>query len=315
MLKRLYLTLPTMATGMIFDIKRYAINDGPGIRTAVFFKGCPLECWWCHNPESQSEQPQMMFRSNRCKSSRACVQVCPRNAIICNNGSVTNWEICDDCGKCVEVCYAGARELVGRKVTVDQLLEEIKRDIPFYDQSGGGVTFTGGEPIYQKEFLWEALSACKQQQIHTVVDTSGHCSWENFKVFLPLVDLFLYDVKLMDKNKHIKYTSTSNRLILSNLLKLSEKGAHIIVRIPLIPGINDDNENLDKCASFLTMLPSLDGVALMPYHDIGIAKYKALGREYRLENINTPTNTQIAEAEKLLFRYRLPVIKHSGRAV
>ena len=304
-----------MTTGMIFDIKRYAINDGPGIRTAVFFKGCPLGCWWCHNPEGQSAQPQLMFRSNRCKSSRACLQVCPQDAIIWNNGSITDWEVCDDCGKCAEVCYAGARELVGRSVTVNQLLDEIERDIPFYDQSGGGVTFTGGEPIYQKEFLGEALLVCKEKQIHTAVDTCGHSSWDNLKAILPLVDLFLYDVKLMDENKHITYTSCSNRLIVGNLQKLSETGAHIIVRIPLIPGINDDDENLDACASFLAQLPSLDGVALMPYHDIGLAKYQALGKKCKLTNTLSPTNEQIAEAEELLSSYRLPVIKHPGRAV
>ena len=304
-----------MTDGMIFDIKRYAINDGPGIRTAVFFKGCPLECWWCHNPEGQSGHPQMMFRSNRCKSSRACLQVCPRDAITWNNELITDWEACDDCGKCAEVCYSGARELVGRNVTVDRLLDEIKRDIPFYDQSGGGVTFTGGEPIYQKEFLGEALLACKQQQIHTAVDTCGYSSWKNFEAIHPLVDLFLYDVKLMDKNKHIKYTSISNRLMLSNLIKLSEAGAHIIVRIPLIPRINDDHENLDLCAAFLAKLPSLDGVALMPYHDIGMAKYQALGMKYKLNNILSPTNEQVAEGEEILSSYRLPIIKHSGRAV
>jgi pyruvate formate lyase activating enzyme len=304
-----------MTAGIIFDIKRYAINDGPGIRTAIFFKGCPLECWWCHNPEGQSAQPQLIFRSNRCKSLRACLQVCPRNAITWNNGSITDWVACDDCGKCAEVCYAGARELIGRSVSVKQLLDEIERDIPFYDQSGGGVTFTGGEPIHQKEFLREALLACKEHQIHTAVDTCGHSSWENFKAILPLVDLFLYDVKLMDEKKHIQYTSISNRLILRNLMKLSETGANIIVRIPLIPGINDDNENLDICASFLAKLPSLDGVALMPYHDIGLAKYQALGMKYRLDSTKTPTNEQVTKAEELLSSYHLSVIKHSGRAV
>jgi pyruvate formate lyase activating enzyme len=304
-----------MSTGMIFDIKRYAINDGPGIRTAVFFKGCPLKCWWCHNPEGQSALTQLMFRSNRCKSSNACLQVCPQDAISWNNGSITNWEACDDCGKCAEVCYAGAREMVGRSVTVNQLLAEIERDIPFYDQSRGGVTFTGGEPFYQKRFLGEVLFACKERQIHTAVDTCGHSSWDNLKAILPLVDLFLYDVKLMDENMHIKYTSITNRQILGNLLKLSETGAHIIVRIPLIPGINDDDENLDRCASFLAKLPSLDAVALMPYHDIGVAKYQALGMNCKLNNTLSPTNAQITEAEGLMSSYRLPVIKHSGRTI
>lgn len=304
-----------MSAGTIFDIKRYAINDGPGIRTAVFFKGCPLECMWCHNPEGQSAQPQLMFRSNRCKSSQACLSICPRDAISWNNGSITDWEACDDCGKCAEVCLAGARELVGQNVTVEQLLVEIMRDIPFYDQSGGGVTFTGGEPMFQKEFLQAALVACKQQQIHTAVDTSGHSSWGNFKAILPYVDLFLYDVKLMDENRHLKYTSVSNKLILMNLIKLSETGAHIIVRIPFIPGINDDLENLNSCASFLSKLPSLDGVALMPYHEIGLAKYQALGMIYELENIKGPTNENMVSAEELLSSYHLPVIRHSGRRI
>jgi len=305
-----------MTTGIIFDIKRYAINDGPGIRTAVFFKGCPLDCWWCHNPEGQSGKPQLIFRANRCKSSKACLNACPREAITWNEGSVTNWDECDDCGKCAEVCYAGAREIIGREMTINQLMTEIERDIPFYDQSVGGVTFTGGEPMQQREFLQDALLACKEQQIHTTVDTSGHTSWKNLSAILPLVDLFLYDVKLMDANKHIKYTSVSNRRILDNLYKLSSAKAHIIVRIPLIPGINDDNENMKSCGSFLAALPQLDGVELMPYHEIGIAKYQALGMNYRLANTILPLNEQISKVEELLSGYHLAVIKHlSGRTV
>ena len=305
-----------MTTGMIFDIKRYAINDGPGIRTAVFFKGCTLDCWWCHNPEGQSGKPQLMFRSNRCKSSKACLNACPREAITWKEGSVTNWDECDDCGKCAEVCFAGAREIIGREMTIDQLMTEIERDIPFYDQSVGGVTFTGGEPMQQREFLQDALLACKEQQIHTTVDTSGNTSWENLSSILPLVDLFLYDVKLMDANKHIKYTSVSNKRILDNLYKLSSASAHIIVRIPIIPGINDDNENIELCGSFLATLPHLDGVELMPYHEIGIAKYQALGMNYRMENTISPTNEQIRKVEELLSGHHLSVIKHlSGRTV
>lgn len=301
---------------MIFDIKRYAINDGPGIRTAVFFKGCPLDCWWCHNPEGQSGKPQLIFRSNRCKSSRVCLQACPKEAITWNEGSVTNWDECDDCGKCAEVCFAGAREIIGQDMTINQLMTEIERDIPFYDQSVGGVTFTGGEPMQQREFLRDALLACKAQQIHTTVDTSGYTSWEKLSSILPLVDLFLYDMKLMNANKHIKFTSVSNRKILDNLHKLSSARAHIIVRIPLIPGINDDNENIKLCGSFLAALPHLDGIELMPYHEIGIAKYQALGMNYRLANTISPTNDQIGMVEELLSGYHLPVIKHlSGRTV
>jgi pyruvate formate lyase activating enzyme len=305
-----------MTSGIIFDIKRYAINDGPGIRTAIFFKGCPLECWWCHNPEGQSSQPQLMFRMNRCNASKACLEVCPKKAICWDDGSITDWEACDDCGRCIEVCYAGAREMVGRIVSVNQLMEEIERDIPFYDQSRGGVTFTGGEPMFQRVFLQESLVACKEKEIHTIVDTSGNASWEGFESLFPLVDLFLYDLKLIDEIKHKQYTSVSNQMILENLQKLSRLRAHIIVRIPLIPGVNDDDENIELSASFLACLPCLEGVELMPYHEIGLAKYQALGMEYKLIDTRPTTRQHIEELEKILIYYHLPVNMHfSGRTV
>jgi pyruvate formate lyase activating enzyme len=301
---------------MIFDIKRYAINDGPGIRTAIFFKGCPLKCWWCHNPEGQSNQPQLMFRVSRCKASKACLQACPQRAIRWVEGSVTNWEACNDCGKCAEVCYAGGREMVGKVVSVSELMAEIERDVPFYDQSGGGVTFTGGEPMFQRELLLETLLACKNQEIHTTVDTSGHASWEEFELIKPLVNLYLYDLKFMDEIKHMHYTSVSNHLILNNLKNLSSAKAHIIVRLPLIPGVNDDDENVELSASFLAGLPCLDGVELMPYHEIGLAKYLALGRIYKLDETKPATKEHIEGVEAILTRYHLPVIKHfSGRAL
>jgi pyruvate formate lyase activating enzyme len=200
--------------------------------------------------------------------------------------------------------------MIGSRVTAAQVMAEIERDVLFYDQSGGGVTFTGGEPMLQIEFLKETLLQCKQQHIHTTVDTSGYCSWEKFRSILPLVDLFLYDVKLMDESRHKKYTAVSNKLILNNLQRLSEKGARIIVRIPLIPGINDDDENIELCASTLANLPTLEGIEVMPYHDIGTAKYKALGMEYRLENLNRPTDELISRVEEILSSHGLAVITH-----
>jgi pyruvate formate lyase activating enzyme len=302
-----------MTSGMIFDIKRYAINDGPGIRTAIFFKGCPLDCWWCHNPEGQNSQTQLMFRVNRCKASQACLEVCPLGAISWVDGSVTDWAVCDDCGKCVEVCYAGARELVGRTVSVNDLMVEVMRDVLFYNQSGGGVTFTGGEPMYQLDFLRETLVACKQQGVHTIVDTSGYASWECFEKITPLVDLFLYDLKLMDDIKHKTHTSVSNRLILNNLDKLSRVGAHIHVRIPLIPGVNDDENTIQQFASYLAGLPNLEGVELMPYHEIGVAKYPSLGMKYKLEGTKPAEREQITWVEEFLTRHHLPVIQHFTR--
>jgi pyruvate formate lyase activating enzyme len=304
-----------MTTGMIFDIKRYAIHDGPGIRTAVFFKGCPLKCWWCHNPEGQNKQPQLMFRANRCKEFKNCVQVCPTGAISWVDGSITHWDSCDHCGKCAEVCYTGAREMVGRVVSVQDLMEEIERDVVFYDQSGGGVTFTGGEPLMQRRFLYDCLLACKKQEIRVAVDTSGYSGWGGFESINPLVDLFLFDLKLIDENRHKQYTSVSNQVILDNLQKLAQTNAHIIVRIPLIPGINDDEENITSTAAFLARLDKLDGVELMPYHEIGLAKYQAMGMKYALEGTHLPKKEHIDEVEEIFIHYQLPVIRHfTGRS-
>jgi pyruvate formate lyase activating enzyme len=303
-----------MTSGIIFDIKRYAINDGPGIRTAVFFKGCPLKCWWCHNPEGQSIKPQLMVRANRCKSSQACLAACPLGAITWKDGPETDWELCDHCGKCVDACYAGAREIVRREINVDQLMVEVGRDVPFYDQSKGGVTFTGGEPLLQMDFLREALLACRNQHIHTAVDTSGYTSWKNLSSITPLVDLFLYDLKLMNPTKHQEYTSVSNKRILDNLIKLSSEAKSITVRIPIIPGVNDDEVNIHQCGSYLASLAHLGGVEVMPYHAIGVAKYRSLGKQYKLENTQPPTQLQICKIEKLLSRYGLPLVRHpSGR--
>lgn len=305
-----------MTSGTIFDIKRYAINDGPGIRTAMFFKGCPLRCFWCHNPEGQQLQPQMMFRANRCKGFKDCLQACPQGAISWVDGSITHWEACDGCGRCAEVCVSGGREIVGRELQVQDLIAEIERDMVFYSQSGGGVTFTGGEPLLQREFLQASLVSCKSLGIHTAVDTSGYASWEGFKSIYPLTDLFLYDLKLMNEAKHKQCTSVSNKLILGNLQKLSAVKANILVRIPLIPGINDDDENIHSSASFLKSLPNLAGVELMPYHEIGLAKYTALGINYQLGEIRPAKREKIEEVERILAEYNLPVIKHSsGRAL
>jgi pyruvate formate lyase activating enzyme len=303
-----------MTSGMIFDIKRYAINDGPGIRTSVFLKGCPLKCWWCHNPEGQSRNSQLIYRLNRCKASQACVKACPLGAISWKDGPVTDWQACDQCGKCAQVCYAGAREMIGREINVEALIAELERDIPFYDQSGGGVTFTGGEPMLQLKFLQASLLACKKQKIHTTVDTCGYTAWENFISILPLVDVFLFDIKLIDQARHKKYTSVSNKKILDNLRKLSREMAQVIVRIPLIPGVNDDNENLMLCVNYLRSLPNLVGLEIMPYHETGVAKYQALGMPYKMDNTTPPTRERINQIEELFSSNGLRVIRHlAGR--
>ena len=292
-----------MLTGVIFDIKRYAISDGPGIRTAVFFKGCPLDCWWCHNPEGRALNPQLMVRSNRCSLCEECIKVCPQHAIRMEDGLVTESSLCQGCGLCAQACVHGARELVGKAVTVEQVLAEIERDVVFYDQSGGGITLTGGEPLFQHRFAIAVLKACKEHAIHTALDTSGYADWKVVAQVAQSTDLFLYDLKLMDDNRHRKYTGVSNRRILANLRRLSEQGAQIIVRVPLIPNVNDDEDNLCRIRDLLADLPHLSGVEVLPYHDIARAKYSALDLAYRLPEAVTPPPERVEWARKLVGAY------------
>ena len=327
-----------MVSGIIFDIKKYSINDGPGIRTTVFLSGCPLSCWWCHNPESQSRTPELLYRSNRCLACGACVEVCPEGAISlachCEEGArsvptkqsqtmqeiasgkdqdrprndiITDREKCTGCQTCVSVCYSSARQSSGYETTVNEVMAQVKREIPFYDESGGGVTFSGGEPLMQPTFLSKLLKACRQEEIHTTVDTSGFANWNIFEQIRGNVDLFLFDLKHMDSVRHREVTGVPNEVILDNLKKLAERGHKILARIPLIPGINDDEENLHASGKFLASLPSLQGVELMGYHDIAQAKYEALGWEYKLPNTHPPTEEAMSHAAKVLTSYRLQV--------
>lgn len=296
-----------MATGIIFDIRRYSIHDGPGIRTAVFFKGCPLACAWCHNPESQSYRPELLLRSGRCISCGSCVGACQPDAI--DNLYGVDRERCINCGKCVIVCPAEARELVGRQLSVNEVMAEIDSDRVFYDQSGGGVTFTGGEPLAQPRFLLDLLTACRRRGLHTAVDTSGYAPWPILNETRPLADLFLYDLKLMDDARHIQWTGVSNVEILSNLRRLSEAGHQILVRIPVIPGINDDEANLRAAGEFLVSLPHVPFVELLPYHNIAETKYAGLGRKYALPEIHSPTPERVEEIQLFLRGYELKLFE------
>jgi pyruvate formate lyase activating enzyme len=307
--------------GTIFDIKKYSINDGPGIRTTVFFSGCPLSCWWCHNPESQSLAPDFLYRQNRCLLCGACAEVCPEGAIALECGSsasayaevelrrsvATDREKCTGCQTCISVCYSGARQFSGQDMSVDEVMAQVKREIPFYDESGGGVTFSGGEPLMQPSFLSALLTACREQEIHTTVDTSGFANWNVFEQIREKVDLFLYDLKHMDSVRHREVTGVPNEVILDNLQKLAERGHKILVRIPLIPGINDDEENLGASGQFLASLPNLQGVELMGYHDIAQAKYQALGWDYKLPNTRPPTEEAMSHAAEVLTSCELQI--------
>lgn len=280
--------------GMIFNIQRFSVNDGPGIRTTVFLKGCPLHCRWCHNPESISPRKELMLRQDRCVRCGDCRTLCRNGAIGDVNGEfVTSREVCLQCGECVELCYSGARELVGKEMTVAQVLLEIERDRVFFDQSGGGASFSGGEPLLQHEFLLLVLEECRRKGIHTVVDTAGFVSPTILERVSRLVDLFLYDVKTLDDAKHRDYTGVSNRIILENLGCLSRWGKNVIVRVPVIPGVNDDLDEIRKLGLFIASLGNVHEIQVLPYHRTGVEKYQRLGNDYQMPQTVPPSGEKI----------------------
>ncbi len=294
-----------MITGTIFDVKKFSIHDGPGIRTTIFFKGCPLACLWCHNPESQAREPELMFLESRCIGCGACREACGPGAIAAD--LTVDTERCTLCGNCVAACYAEAREMVGQEMTVSGVMAEIERDVPFYDESGGGVTFSGGEPLAQPDFLLALLQACREREIHTAVDTCGFAPWQVLDKIRRHVDLFLYDLKLMDEAEHIRYTGVSNKLILKNLEMLAERGHDITLRVPIIPGINDSDEHIRQLGAFAATLPHLKQVDLLPYHHIAAEKYQRLGKSYESPAAHPPSDERMAEIVQILQGFGLQV--------
>lgn len=254
-----------METGVIFHIQKFSVHDGPGLRTTVFFKGCNLRCRWCHNPESWLPTPQMMRFAEKCTGCGLCREVCPSNG-----------EKCTLCGLCTEVCTPGARSVTGKGYTTDQVMAQIRADRAFYEKSGGGVTFSGGECMLQPEFLGALLSACREEGIATAVDTAGCVPYDRFVQILPETDLFLYDIKCISSGLHRQYTGTDNSLILKNYQKLLASGTRVWVRVPVVPGFNNSADEMEKIRAFLAENRP-EKLELLAYHDLGATKFAAAG--------------------------------------
>jgi pyruvate formate lyase activating enzyme len=295
-------------TGTVFNIMRYSVKDGQGLRTTVFLKGCPLSCSWCHNPESQATVRQMILRGERCIACGECVNACKEGAIVLADGVVTTFrERCMECGACSLVCHAEAREAVGEQFTVAEVMAEIRKDLPFYEESGGGVTFSGGEPLGQPDFLEALLAVCRREDIHTAVDTAGAAPWAVVERIRRHVDLFLYDLKLMDDARHRRHVGASNRLILDNLERLAAAGGRILVRMAIIPGINDDEQNLTAVGEFVRSLEGVPEITILPYHGTAPEKYRLLGRRYQLDRTVAPTPERMEEIAARLRRHGVAV--------
>jgi len=271
-----------MTKGVVFSIERYSTEDGPGIRTVIFLKGCPLHCLWCSNPESQSFSPEILYYSNKCVACGRCVEHCPQGAIRQNEefGLVTDPDRCTLCEECVDLCYYNARELSGKEMTVEEVMETILRDKMFYEKSNGGITISGGEPLLQSLFVQELVEACKKEKIHTAVETTLYADENIVSQTLKDVDLIFADIKHIDPQKHQEYTGVSNERILRNFLLLDEMEKSFIIRVPFIPGINDDLAIQKKIYTWASNLKNLKWIEVLPYHRLGMGKYRALGREY-----------------------------------
>lgn len=271
-------------TGVVTDIQQYSLHNGPGIRTTVFEKSCPLRCRWCQNPETQNPQPELFLDTTVCEGSGHCVEVCPEDANELLDGvSIVDRQVCQGCGECVQACPTDARELTGRRMTVESVVDVVEKDAVFYRKSSGGVTVSGGEPLDQPEFTTAILEQCDDKYLHTAIDTTGYSEWEHIEQIIDVTDLFLYDIKHMDENEHETLTGVSNELILENAKKLSKvDSVELWIRLPIIPGYNDSSENVESVIDFL--MDDLDGsfaqVNLIPYNKLAQSKSEKLDRTY-----------------------------------
>ncbi len=283
----------------IFNIQKFSVHDGPGIRTTVFFKGCPLKCIWCHNPESQSSGREILYDRDKCTLCGNCIKACRNNAIeIKKNVLETNMDKCTFNGDCTVCCINSARQIAGKEYSVDEVLKEALKDRVFYKNSKGGVTLSGGEPFVYVDFVEELLMKLKKENIHTAVDTCGEADFKILEEVSRYTDLFLYDLKSMDDNKHILYTGVSNVNIIENLIKLSKIHNNINLRLPLIEGINADDKNIIDILKLIKGT-NIKKINLLPYHDIAIHKYEKLGRDYNTEKMKRPTDDKLKRFKEM----------------
>lgn len=294
-----------MSTGLIFDIKKYAINDGPGIRMTIFFKGCNLNCQWCHNPESITTKVQKMYTASKCIGAEKCLDNCPNDALkLTEEGIVTDFEVCNLCGKCAEVCPTKAFEMLGSHIPISDLMKKIDNEAIFFDQSGGGVTFSGGEPLMHSEYLLKALKECGQRMYHRVVDTTALANLDTLLEVADNCEMFLVDLKLMDSQKHKEFTGVQNKKILSNITELAKTNCDILFRMPLIKGVNSDEVNIKETAKFIN---SLEGnrtqINLLPYHKVAENKMVKLGVAEDFIEFEEPSAAEMESIISLFAEY------------
>jgi pyruvate formate lyase activating enzyme len=296
--------------GIIFDINRYAIHDGPGIRTTAFLKGCPLRCRWCANPESQSSSLELAHLKHECIQCGRCVDACPRDAIrLSATGHSIDRKSCDLCKKCVDTCPAEALQIIGRPVSAGDLYAEMATDRPFWERSGGGVTLSGGEPLIQHRFAKACLSICREKYVHTAIESCLHVSTEILNEIRPLVDHFICDLKIMDDRKHRRFTGVSNALIHTNMAILLRSDQDMLVRIPLIPGVNDDVENLTEMGNFLQSHREWTRLELLPHHRLGESKYERLGRTCGMADVPPPSKARMEKTAAILRNFKINLVK------
>lgn len=296
--------------GTIFNIQHFCTDDGPGIRTTVFFQGCNLRCFWCHNPESQSPQPQLQVFEALCLGCGKCVSVCPSGAqVFAPQGRRFLRERCTSCGKCTNSCPPGALTLAGKVLTTDEVMVQIDNDEAFYRNSGGGVSFSGGEPLLQRDFLKELLTRCAERGYHTAVESALQIPTEDLAQVVPLTSLFLADLKLMDSSRHLSAIGATNSRILENIRFLAQNAKALVIRVPVIPGVNTDPAQMEAMAEFLAGIEGIQAVEFMPYHGMAAEKYRSLGRVYEWAALEPPTERQLEEITGIFQCKNISVLK------